>query len=107
MQIERVEKEITRDVIGAFFEVYNNLGYGFLEFVYSLAMARELLMRGHTAEREVNVLLHFGPEARFYRVVHTNAGNSIEPISVICQSGQSALLVFMRFRAMRMLNALD
>ena len=119
-----VEREITHDVIGAFFEVYNNPGFGFLEFVYSLALSKELLNRGRIVGREVNVpviykgeelttqrvdmivddsvvveiestqvlpptsrqqtlnylrattlevalLLHFGPEARFYRVVHS------------------------------------
>ena len=45
MHIELIEKEITGDIIGAFFEVYNTLGYGFPEFVYSLAMERELVDR--------------------------------------------------------------
>jgi hypothetical protein len=27
----RIEEELTRSVIGAFFDVYNTLGYGFLE----------------------------------------------------------------------------
>jgi hypothetical protein len=35
-----IEHGITSDVIGAFFEVYNSLGFGFLEFVYSLALER-------------------------------------------------------------------
>ena len=29
---------ITHDIIGAFFEVYNTLGYGFLESVYARAL---------------------------------------------------------------------
>jgi len=126
---ELIEKRITRDVIGAFFDVYNTLGYGFLEFVYSLALERELLKRGRTVGREVHVpviyqgeplttqridmvvddkvvveikagaivpvtarlqtlnylratdlevglLLHFGPEAKFYRVVHSRTHGS-------------------------------
>ena len=109
---------------GAFYEAYNRLGYGFLEFIYSLALERELLTRGHTVRREVMVdvfykgellasqrvdmivddkviveikstahlpqsaqrqtlnylkssslavaiLLHFGPEPAFHRLVHT------------------------------------
>ena len=122
---ELVEERLTHSVIGAFFEVYNNLGYGFLEHVYVMALERELITRGHFVAREVGVqvfykgdhlaeyrldmivdqklvvetksthelhksanrqvynylrstnlevglLLHFGPEARFYRVVHRN-----------------------------------
>jgi GxxExxY protein len=120
---ELVEERLTGSVIGAFFEVYNNLGYGFLEHVYVMALERELIARKHRVAREVAVqvlykgdplaeqrldmivdrklvvetksthelnksanrqvynylrstnlevglLLHFGPDARFYRVVH-------------------------------------
>ena len=120
-----LEKETTGAVIGAFYEVYNTLGFGFLEHVYSLAMERELVARGRAVGREVQIpilykgqfltnhradlivdekvvveiksteilststprtvqnylkatrievalILHFGPEARFYRVVRSN-----------------------------------
>ena len=120
-----IEEHLTHSVIGAFFEVYNNLGYGFLEHVYVMALERELIERQHRVGREVAVqvfykghhlaehrldmivdqklvvetksthqlhksanrqvynylrstnlevglLLHFGPEARFYRMVHRN-----------------------------------
>jgi GxxExxY protein len=117
-----IDETLTRSVIGAFFEVYNVLGFGLLEQVYAAALERELRARGHRVAREVAVpvmykgeliarqrldmlvderlvvetksterlhpaavrqlynylnatrlevglLLHFGPEARFYRVV--------------------------------------
>ncbi len=50
-----IEKELTKSVIGAFFEVYNELGFGFLEHNYVLALEIELLTRGHDIAREVNV----------------------------------------------------
>lgn len=118
-----IEERLTHSVIGAFFEVYNSLGYGFLEHVYVMALERELIARKHQVAREVAVqvfykgdhiaeqrldlivdrklvvetksthdlhksanrqvynylkatnlevglLLHFGPEPRFYRMVH-------------------------------------
>ena len=120
-----LERETTAAVIGAFFEVYNRLGFGFLENVYSLALERELGARGHTVNRElvvtvsyrdeplttvrldlvvdarvvvelkstpvlppfarrqtlnylrasgleVGLILHFGPSARFYRIVQSS-----------------------------------
>jgi GxxExxY protein len=123
--IRLIEGARTRSVIGAFFEVYNTLGFGFLEHLYVMAMERELLSRGHRVARQVGVcimykgeelgthrldmivdgklvvetkstyelhraaqrqvynylkatglevglLLHFGPEPRFYRFVSTN-----------------------------------
>ncbi len=45
-------EEITKDIIGAAFEVYNILGYGFLEKVYQKALQAELLLRDHKAECE-------------------------------------------------------
>ncbi|MFI5309839.1 MAG: GxxExxY protein [Gemmatimonadales bacterium] len=120
-----LEEPLTRSVLGAFFEVYNALGYGFLEHVYVMALERELRARGHAIGREVGVrisykgediasqrldmvvdeklileikstydlptaarrqlfnylrasrlevglLLHFGPEPKFYRLICTN-----------------------------------
>jgi len=54
-----IEEELTGSVIGAFFDVYNTLGYGFLEHVYALALERELLDRGHRVGREVSVNISY------------------------------------------------
>ena len=50
-----IGEALTHSVIGAFFEVYNTLNYGFLESIYAGALARELADRGHTVEREAQV----------------------------------------------------
>lgn len=50
-----LEKESTNAIIGAFYEVYNSLGFGFLENVYSLALERELVARGRSVGREVSI----------------------------------------------------
>lgn len=50
-----LEERLTRSIIGAFFEVYNTLGFGFLEHVYVMALERELIDRGHRVAREVSV----------------------------------------------------
>ena len=47
-----IHEKITEDIIGSAFEVYNILGYGFLEKVYQKALQVELLNRGHSAELE-------------------------------------------------------
>jgi len=49
------EERLTHSVIGAFFEVYNTLGFGFLEHVYVMALERELIERRHRVAREVSV----------------------------------------------------
>mgnify|MGYP002641003072 CR=1 FL=1 len=45
-------EEVTKAIIGAAFEVYNELGYGFLEKVYQRALQAELIQTGHLAELE-------------------------------------------------------
>jgi GxxExxY protein len=120
-----IYEKLTYSVIGAFYEVYYTLGYGFLEHVYVASLTRELRSRKHDLDREVSVpvlykgeevarqrldmivdqqlvlevkstrtlhdgsvrqvenylratnlevglLLHFGPQPRFYRVISTN-----------------------------------
>ncbi len=117
--------ELTRSVIGGFFQVHRELGFGFREHIYALALEQELARRGHQVAREVRVMvcyrgeplahqtldmvvdqtllpeiktgehvppgatkqlfgylcgtdlelglvLHFGPEPRFYRVIFEN-----------------------------------
>ena len=54
-----LERQTTAGIIGAFYEVYNRLGFGFLEHVYSLALERELVERGHTVAREVIVTIYY------------------------------------------------
>jgi GxxExxY protein len=57
-----VEEHLTHSVIGAFFEVHSVLGYGFREYIYVLALERELLARGHKVDREVAVMVHYRGE---------------------------------------------
>lgn len=119
-----IERALTGAVIGAFYEVYNSLGFGFLEHVYKAALERELIAQHYRVAREVMVrifykddvvavqrmdmivnerlvveikssidlpsvaqrqlfnylrashlqvglLLHFGPEPKFYRLIST------------------------------------
>ncbi|MEO8090497.1 MAG: GxxExxY protein [Gemmatimonadales bacterium] len=52
-------EDVTQRIIGAYFDVYNELGYGFLESVYREAMAIALQSGGLRVDKE------FGLEARF------------------------------------------
>jgi GxxExxY protein len=54
--------EVTHEVIGGFYEVYNHLGYGLLETVYAPALVRELQSRALTVEREVWIDVHYKQE---------------------------------------------
>ena len=124
-----VDERLTGSVIGAYYAVYNALGFGFLEHIYVMALERELRARRHRVAREVGVtisykgeplavqridmivdgrlvvetkstrelhksaqrqlfnylratelhvglLLHFGPEPRFFRQINTHTEHS-------------------------------
>ena len=54
-----IHEDLTRSVIGAFYEVYNVLGFGSLEHIYIPALEHELRARGHRIAREVWVTVFF------------------------------------------------
>ncbi len=54
-----LHEEITQKIIGAAFEVHDQLGYGFLERVYQRALQVELLRRGATAEIEKRIQVQY------------------------------------------------
>ena len=51
--------ELTEKIIGLFYEVYNELGHGFLESVYEQFPAISLTDAGLTVERQVPVVVWF------------------------------------------------
>lgn len=51
--------ELTREIIGAFYDVYNALGYGFVESVYQRALPLALNARGVRSERERPLTVRF------------------------------------------------
>ncbi len=54
--------ELTRRIIGVFFEVYNALGYGFLEKVYENAMALRLRKAGFHVVQQQPIKVYFDGE---------------------------------------------
>ena len=57
--MELAHGDITEQIIGAAFEVYHVLGYGFLERVYQRAMQIELQSRGLRAEIEHRIKVNY------------------------------------------------
>ena len=54
-----LEAELTDKIIGAFFEVYKHLGFGFLESTYANALAIEVRRLGLEVSREVPIEVLF------------------------------------------------
>jgi len=57
---ELLHKEITDQILKAFYKVYNTLGYGFLEKVYESALAIELRQLGLQVDRQVPLKVYYG-----------------------------------------------
>ncbi len=78
-----LHKELTGSILKLFYEVYNELGYGFIEKVYQNALYNELKNNGFDVESqkqikvyyknvEVGLLLNFGKKPEFCRKVFQN-----------------------------------
>ncbi len=52
-------RELTERIIGVFFEVYKEMGHGFLESVYENAIALELVANNLDVKRQVSVPVWF------------------------------------------------
>lgn len=54
-----LHKETTNKIIKAFYNVYNTLGYGFLEKVYENAMLIELRSLGLSVDKQIPIKVFF------------------------------------------------
>jgi len=62
MRAKLIAEELTYSIIGGGHEVYNTLGFGFMEHIYVMALERELRARGHRVGREVAVTVMYKGE---------------------------------------------
>ena len=58
-QIRGKHDDLTKKIIGIFYDVYNELGYGFLELVYRNAMEIALVEAGLIVRAEVPIPVKF------------------------------------------------
>jgi GxxExxY protein len=61
-ETDLLEEALTRAIIGAFYDVHRGLGFGFREYIYALALQRDLVSRGHRVDREVAVPVYYRGE---------------------------------------------
>jgi GxxExxY protein len=57
-----LEEALTHSIIGAFYDVHRGLGFGFREYLYALALERDLVAKGHRVDREVAVMAYYRGE---------------------------------------------
>ncbi|AQG80078.1 GxxExxY protein [Spirosoma montaniterrae] len=54
-----LHKELTDAIIGSYYAVFNELGYGFLERVYQNALYIELKNEGYEVEAQKQIKVHY------------------------------------------------
>ncbi|MDX2134463.1 MAG: GxxExxY protein [Saprospiraceae bacterium] len=57
--MELLHKELTDRILRIYYDVYNELGYGFLEKVYQNAMFHALISDGLTVEAQKQIKVYF------------------------------------------------
>jgi GxxExxY protein len=57
-----LEGTTTRAIIDTFRDVHRALGFGYREYIYALAMERDLVAKGHQVDREVAVMVYYRGE---------------------------------------------
>jgi GxxExxY protein len=96
--------EVTRLVLAAFFEVYNELGTGYLESVYRTALAKVLSAEQVRVDREVPIDVFFRHEVigRFYAdlVVESRVIVEVKAVRGLVPEHHARLLHFLRSTAM-------
>jgi GxxExxY protein len=64
-----IEKELSHAIVGCFFEVYSELGYGFVEALYARALEIAMRGRGLRVDREYPAIVTFrGQQIGFHRI---------------------------------------
>src|SRR5262245_28668325 len=54
-----IEEALTYSIIGGFYDVRREMGFGYREVIYSLALEAALTEKGHKVAREVPVMVYF------------------------------------------------
>ena len=57
--MELLHKELTDEIIKTFYDVYNELGFGFLEKVYQNSLYMELRNRGFKVEAQKQIKVYY------------------------------------------------
>jgi len=93
-------RALTEKIIGAFYDVYNELGHGFLESIYEKALAISLARAGMNVERQVAVSVWFrGEQIGDFRADMLVDGNVLLELKAgrtIDQAHEKQLLNYLR-----------
>lgn len=95
-----LEEALTRSVIGGFYAVHRNLGFGFVEPVHARALEIELHGRGHDVAREFGVNVYYRgiliPQQRHDMVVDQKLAVEIKSTERLHRDAKRQLYNYLR-----------
>ncbi|HWJ14084.1 MAG TPA: GxxExxY protein [Gemmatimonadaceae bacterium] len=69
--------EITASIIGCMQESHSELGFGYREHIYSLALEQLLVAKGHRVDRELAVMVYFRGQPLATQVLDMIVGGKV------------------------------
>lgn len=97
---ELLHKDITDRIIKAFYEVYNELGYGFLEKVYENALFLELSTLGLICEKQkkINVFYDNQLVGEYYAdlIVNDTVIVELKAAETLCEEHEFQLINYLK-----------
>ncbi|CDD32262.1 uncharacterized protein BN762_00227 [Bacteroides sp. CAG:714] len=88
--VQLTQADKTEAIISAFYEVYNTLGYGFIENVYQNALFKELNRRGIPCVAHPKITVYYkGETVGFYEadiIAYGSVILELKAVSTLCES---------------------
>ena len=95
-----LEEELSNKIIKAYYNVYNRLGYGFLEKVYENAFVLELKRMGVRGRRQVPVKVYdLGENVGEYFadiIVEDKIILELKAVDVLCEEHEAQLINYLK-----------
>ena len=57
-----IRKELSYEIVGILYDVYNELGFGYSEKIYEIAIAKELAAKGKQFKRQASFIISYKGE---------------------------------------------
>ncbi len=96
--------EVSRRILGSFFDVYNELGTGFLQSVYQASLIEALRATGLHVEREVGIDVYFRTAfvGKFFAdlVVENRVVVEIKAVRTLAHEHEGQLIHYLRATTM-------
>lgn len=95
-----LHKELTGSILKLFYEVYNELGYGFLEKVYHNALYNELKINGFEVESQKQIKVNYKniEVGEYYAdlVVNNKVIIELKASEAICEAHEFQLINYLK-----------